>query len=398
MAEALLEQPVAGQAGQPAGSPGAAGQPDFSQWDFESQLDDLENEPAIEPESLSGQAAPPSPAEPLKQSTAAPPGAAASTATDDAARRTVPNEEPPGGNVAPQEAWPAELLQEFGLTEQDAQSHFGNVEALQNAIRLRDIQIRNMGRQRMAAMQQPVAGQPQGTPYQPLPQQQRQQPFGGQPQQPVQQQPANAAGADEEFAMPPGDWDDDTVKLVRQMDAHYRRLLDQKLRQTVEPIAMGTEMLARQQAAQADQQYWLEFHAAVRDLPPEYQEVFGDVTQPLVLNSPQHRNLATINQVIQQAHVDRRQAGLPPLSIRQLVSRMAAVEFPQVQQRAAEAKTRGQIGQRQSQFTSRPTARIGAKGDAVSRAAQYATEALRQRGVVSNRRDDQDDGLGPGEF
>lgn len=404
MTTAVLERETQGQ--QAAGQPGGSSDPNLDQYDFESVLDSFADGDAAEPAPAPAPVRPAIPAaaveQPDPQQVPAPaPRLADSSAADDPSRQSVPVDDDSGGNVVAQDVWPADVLADFGLTEQDAKVQFGNPDALMAAARAMDIRLRNQGRQRLAAMQQ-QAQQPYPQ-QQPMPQYRQpaappvQQPFQPAPQQ----QPAPRGLPVEPFQMPEGDWDSQTVDLVKRMDEHYRAQLNNAINALpIPPLLDGFETLARQQAQQVEQAYFTEFFRAVAALPPEYAEVFGDIkSAPIDQHSPQFQKLMQLEQSVKGTFAERMASGLPRVGFDQLVPRLAAVEFPHIHNKAAERLAKDKLAKRQSQFTGRPTARVSRSTDPIGRAATNAEAMLRDRGIVPRRGNvDDNDGLEPGEF
>lgn len=274
-----------------------------------------------------------------------------------------------------------DLLEMAGLTAEEAVKYFKTSEELENAISLQDSQSLWAGR----------ASQQQQQQWQHPPQQQL--PARHVPQQPPATSPPGqqAAPAVDLNNLDPEEWGEDTVNLLRGLDAQYR----QQIQAALDRSSRAEQMLQQFANAQLQQQIeaqYDEFDQRVNSLPEQYREAFGSGTRHTLGNSPQMQNRIRLNQAMQIMSRGRQMNGLPPLGRDQLFKRALRAEFPELQEQSVRREVNDKLSRRYGMQTSRPSARQGSALTPDEKAAHTVGEYLNKAGIQpwSGPADEQD--------
>lgn len=301
----------------------------------------------------------------------------------------------PGGDGPEQEAqdsveFDAALLQAAGLEESQARAQFGTPEALENALRLADINAVRW------AQQQQQSG-PQFT--DPLPFEQQ----PAQPQQPVQQQEQPDAQAEliteEELELPElpdgEEWDDETVAVVQTLADHFNKKFQaaqQQFEAQLNEQGQATQAWMEERAQETLANYVAEFDGFVNELGDEWTDILGKGDGPAMAakdpNSLHVQNRVHLDTVSRQLEAGRQAQGLPPIPKAQLLERALRVAFPQNQEQTIRKEVESKVAKRQRLKTNRPGNTIRKQPSAEDAAVARAEKFYEDRGLAADAMDD----------
>ena len=280
----------------------------------------------------------------------------------------------PSSDVAESPEFPQELLARVGLTQEQAAAEFGDPEVLERAIRWHDKQIANYGRQRMAPPQRPPQQQA------PPPQQQQQPPT--EPEFKMWEKFELPKRSDGEY-----EFDDATVKLLQQQDAHYQKQFERMIHllapATLE--ARDAAMSLQRERQQEQGRRWVEeMDRRFTNLGDDWKDVFGEGSGfEIVSKNPQAtelQNRARVDLEMRAIAEGRAATGLQALNADHLFQRALETVFQDKIEQSKREKLSGQVRSRRGLQGVRPTARKTPAPSKDTRTLEAVDKLLRSKG------------------
>lgn len=278
--------------------------------------------------------------------------------------------------VAPATPFNKKLLEQEGLTEEEAKHRFGSPDVFEAAVRYHDSRIikKVEDRLRQQAQQKP------GSPTQQL---------APKPQQAPVPQAQDAAKSRAFSPLDPKEWGEDVAKLINGLNDHYAQQLNE-LAKSNESHVQRSKMsekaligLLQHGVAQNRATYYRQFDESVNALPEHYRGTFGEGTEhDLDQGSEQYRNRQRLDRAIKVLSYGRKQEGLGPLPFKSLLDRALNSEFSKIKDAAVRQETQVNVGKRQTQFMPRATAKRQKPLTSDERAEQFVGDKLREMGIT----------------
>lgn len=270
-------------------------------------------------------------------------------------------EEPSG-----EEDFPPYLLDEVGLSAEEARSQFGSRDVLQAAV---DAMTRRLIRSsRPPAQAGPAPAPPPVAAQQPA------------------VMPIGELFPKFDPKLDSSQWDEGTIGLVNDLSEHFHKQITE-LAEIQAALLSRQEESVRQERTRQETVEVSQFDDAINQLSSslEFGKLFGKGTvRNLHPGSPEFRNRARVFEVQRLLREARAREGLGAIPVGELVQRAVRAEFPHAHDNAVRKEVQGKVAARQKQFTSRPRARRGEPLTGQERAITRWDDFYRKQGLLQN--------------